>query len=125
MKTIAAIALAAGLLAGAQAVAQDTAKILGTFKDWEVHSFQEGGANNVSYSSHLAGAAYGFCAARFGWIWSDPLARLEARVEVRNESNRVDDARKLDELLQKINREGIQSLSTRERAFLKRMSARK
>ena len=38
------IALAAGLLASAQAVAQETAKILGTFKDWEVHSFQESGA---------------------------------------------------------------------------------
>jgi invasion protein IalB len=44
MKTIAVIALAAGLLAGEQAVAQDTAKILGTYKDWEVHSFQESGA---------------------------------------------------------------------------------
>ncbi|MBE9552483.1 MAG: hypothetical protein IMF05_03365 [Proteobacteria bacterium] len=44
MKTIAAITLAASLVAGAQAVAQETAKVLGTFKDWEVHSFQEGGA---------------------------------------------------------------------------------
>ena len=44
MKKIATIALAASLLASAQAVAQDTAKILGTFKDWEVHSFQDSGA---------------------------------------------------------------------------------
>ena len=44
MKTIAAITLAASLLAGAQAAAQETAKVLGTFKDWEVHSFQESGA---------------------------------------------------------------------------------
>lgn len=44
MKTIAAIALAASLSIGAQAVAQETAKVLGTFKDWEVHSFQEDGA---------------------------------------------------------------------------------
>ncbi len=44
MKTIAAIALATGLLAGVQAIAQETAKVLGTFKAWEVHSFQEGGA---------------------------------------------------------------------------------
>ena len=44
MKMIAAIALAAGLLAGAQANAQETAKILGTFKDWEVHSYQQDGA---------------------------------------------------------------------------------
>ena len=44
MKTIAAIALATGLLAGVQAIAQETAKVLGTFTAWEVHSFQEGGA---------------------------------------------------------------------------------
>lgn len=44
MKTIAAIGLATGLLAGAQAFAQESAKVLGTFKDWEVHTFQQGGA---------------------------------------------------------------------------------
>ena len=44
MKKIAAIALTASLLAVTQAAAQETAKVLGTFKDWEVHSFQEGGA---------------------------------------------------------------------------------
>lgn len=43
-KMLAAIALTAGLLAGTQAIAQETAKVLGTFKAWEVHSFQEGGA---------------------------------------------------------------------------------
>lgn len=43
MKTITVIALATGLIAGTQAMAQDSAKVLGTFKDWEVHSYQEGG----------------------------------------------------------------------------------
>ena len=44
MKTIAIIALATGLLAGTQAFAQESAKVLGEFKDWEVHTFQQGGA---------------------------------------------------------------------------------
>jgi invasion protein IalB len=44
MKTIAVIGLAASLLAGTQAFAQESAKVLGTFKDWEVHTFQQGGA---------------------------------------------------------------------------------
>lgn len=44
MKKLALIALATSLLASSQAIAQDAAKILGTFKDWEVHSFQESGA---------------------------------------------------------------------------------
>ncbi|MDH5557856.1 MAG: invasion associated locus B family protein [Alphaproteobacteria bacterium] len=41
---IAAVALATSLLAGSPAMAQESAKVLGTFKDWEAHSFKEGGA---------------------------------------------------------------------------------
>lgn len=44
MKKIVAIGLAMSLLAGTQAFAQETAKVLGTFKDWEVHAFQQSGA---------------------------------------------------------------------------------
>lgn len=44
MKTIAAFAIATTLLAGSQAMAQETAKVLGTYTDWEVHSFQQNGA---------------------------------------------------------------------------------
>lgn len=43
LKYLACIAVAAGLLSTAQANAQETAKILGTFKDWEVQSFQQDG----------------------------------------------------------------------------------
>ena len=43
MKTIAAIGMAVGLLAGAQAFAQESAKVLGEFKDWQVHAFQQNG----------------------------------------------------------------------------------
>lgn len=43
MKKIAAIGLVTGLLASVPALAQESAKVLGTFKDWEVHTFQQGG----------------------------------------------------------------------------------
>lgn len=40
----AAIALAAALTMGGRVMAQETAKVLGTFTDWEVHTFQQNGA---------------------------------------------------------------------------------
>ncbi|MBE9557373.1 MAG: hypothetical protein IMF08_11000 [Proteobacteria bacterium] len=54
--TITAVALVTGLLAGAQAMAQDSAKVLGTFKDWEVHSFQEGGGKVCNMFSKPTGS---------------------------------------------------------------------
>lgn len=51
MKTIAAIALAAGLLTSAQAMAQGAVKVLGTFKAWEAHSFLEDGAKTCNMFS--------------------------------------------------------------------------
>lgn len=44
IKTIASIIFAAALMAGGQAMAQDQAKVLGTYTDWEVHTFQQNGA---------------------------------------------------------------------------------
>jgi membrane associated rhomboid family serine protease len=84
-----------------------------------------GGGGNVARFAHLAGAAYGFFAARRGWVWRDPLqgvADWRARREVERERT---DRERVDQLLAKINREGIQSLSSAERAFLKRASKRK
>jgi invasion protein IalB len=43
VKYLAFIAVAAGFLTAAQADAQETAKVLGTFKDWEVQTFQQDG----------------------------------------------------------------------------------
>ena len=65
-----------------------------------------------------------YLAARRGWIWKDPFQNLRDRrskiaahqVELRGKH--------LDELLAKIHREGLGSLSQREKDFLKRMSGR-
>jgi hypothetical protein len=62
---------------------------------------------------------------RRNWIWSDPLAAVQAWRQRRVESRGATDEAHLDELLAKINREGIHALSPRERAFLKRVSERR
>lgn len=78
--------------------------------------------------AHLAGAAFGFVAARRQWIWSDWSEDLKATVEQKvadkRESDRAQEEQQLDELLVKIQNEGLTALSDREREFLKRMSNR-
>lgn len=85
---------------------------------WEI----KGASSGVASLAHLTGAALGFVAVRKGWIWRDPVAKIEEVRERRAEQTAVDDQRRLDELLDRIHREGIGSLSPREKAFLKRMS---
>ena len=87
--------------------------------------FKGGGmASNVSYSAHLAGAAWGFLLVKRGMIWKDPLEAVDAWKAKRSEVRATLDEGRLDALLGKINREGIHSLSASEKAFLKRASKR-
>jgi len=82
------------------------------------------GGGGVAYLVHLAGAAYGYLAVRKGWIWSDPIQRQRVRRAIAVEERRQSDARRMDELLEKIHRDGINSLGKREREFLKRVSSK-
>ena len=75
--------------------------------------------------AHLSGALFGYLAVRRSWIWSDPVAGLGAWRDRRERERAGSERERLDELLAKINREGIQSLTGRERAFLKRVSQRR
>lgn len=74
---------------------------------------------------HLAGAALGFLAAKLGWVWFDPVAWWERRAEHRAQEAQVSDEARLDQLLDRIHREGIHALSQREKDFLARMSKRR
>ena len=85
----------------------------------------KGAGGNVAALAHLSGAAVGFLAVRRGWIWKDPVEHFDRWRERLEDEKREDDAERLDELLEKINRHGISSLSGRERAFLKRVSKRR
>ena len=81
-----------------------------------------GAAGNVAYLAHVSGAAWGFLAVKQGWIWKDPVARLESWREERVEQRGAHDQAEVDRLLAKIHKEGIGSLSAREKAVLKRAS---
>jgi membrane associated rhomboid family serine protease len=78
----------------------------------------------IAYMVHLGGAGFGYLAVKKSWIWKDPIeARARKRdVEVTVRVQRDD--QRMDELLAKIHREGMNGLSRQEKEFLKRMSKR-
>ena len=80
------------------------------------------GAGHVAFAGHLGG----FLAGLIVW-WLGRRGGGRPRVEYESPSDpgRLDDATRLDNLLARINREGIQSLSPEDRAFLERMSKRR
>ena len=84
-----------------------------------------GSGGNTAHMVHLGGAAFGFAAAKLGWLWFDPLEAWASHKAEKQVEDLRSDEQKLDELLARIHREGIGSLSSREREFLKRMSARR
>jgi membrane associated rhomboid family serine protease len=85
------------------------------------------GQGGTAYVVHLSGAALGFLAARRGWMWSDPLARMRERRQARTQrvrtAERERDEARLDRLLAQINEGGLASLSEADREFLRRVSA--
>jgi membrane associated rhomboid family serine protease len=81
-----------------------------------------GGGGATAYLVHITGAAFGFLAVKRGWIWKDPIQVVEQKRQAHAAVKAVDEERQLDELLARIHREGIGSLSNSERAFLKRVS---
>jgi len=85
---------------------------------------KEGAGDGVAHWVHLGGAAWGFTAARTGWIWSDPIELLRVRRAAACRRRERSDRERMDGLLAKIHREGMSSLSRSERQFLKRVSGR-
>jgi membrane associated rhomboid family serine protease len=83
------------------------------------------GPSQVAHLAHLSGAWWGFVVARRGWVWTDPLELLVRRREQTSADRQRSDQERLDELLEKIHRQGIHALSGREKAFLQRVSKRK
>jgi len=83
------------------------------------------GGGGTAYAVHLTGALYGFAAVRSGWAWRDPVESLTRRRAEGRARNAQEDEERLDELLSRIHDKGIQSLSRREKEFLKRVSSRR
>ncbi len=86
---------------------------------------QGGPGTGTAHSVHLAGAAYGFLAVRRRWIWKDPLAIIERKRAVAKMERQMSDDSRMDQIMAKISREGIGSLTRSEKAFMTRQSERK
>ena len=89
-----------------------------------VEGWRTGESPYVAHFVHIGGAAYGFLAARRGWIWRDPIRALQTKRAVAQEQRRSQDEGRMDDLLARIHKEGLNTLSRREKDFLKRMSRR-
>jgi membrane associated rhomboid family serine protease len=84
-----------------------------------------GGGGGTAHLVHLGGIVYGFLAVKARWIFADPISALERSRAAREVERRQGDEARIDQLLEKINREGMSSLSKSEREFLKRVSSRR
>ena len=87
--------------------------------------WKAGEGGGVAHLVHLGGIVYGFLAVKLGWIFADPISAFERSRAAREIERRQDDEARMDQLLEKINREGMSSLSRSEREFLKRVSSRR
>ncbi len=90
-----------------------------------VRDLAAGTSDGVAHWIHLGGALCGFTMVRLGWINIDWVARLHARRAIAHEERRARETHDMDQLLEKIQREGMNSLTKREKDFLKRVSKRK
>jgi len=76
--------------------------------------------NGVANMAHLGGLLYGYLVVRQGWRLAPVLRWLQSP----HREDPLSDRRRMDELLDKVSREGFGSLTWRERRFLKKMSRR-
>jgi len=90
-----------------------------------------GGPSNIAYSVHLAGAAFAFLYYQFGWnigrLVPDrfSLSRLKPRPRLRvhdPDTKQRNISEEVDQILEKIHREGEDSLTRKERRTLQNAS---
>lgn len=81
-------------------------------------------AGGTDTLAHLGGVAFGFLMAKKRWMWNDLGEAFQEKRQVRAEANEAADQERLDQLLERISRDGIHSLSASEKKFLNRMSER-
>jgi membrane associated rhomboid family serine protease len=76
----------------------------------------------VASSAHLGGAFFGFLFLRYIGSVTRWFGRVEREIAVKDEERGVKTREQVDDLLDKIHREGISNLSRKEKNFLKRAS---
>lgn len=87
---------------------------------------QNGG---ISYIAHVSGALFGYVFLRYNGIAASMFSEYkDKKMDYKDQLNIAEEAanrRKVDELLDKINKQGLQSLSGAERKFLRERSKRR
>lgn len=81
--------------------------------------------DGTAHLVHLGGLAYGFLAVKSRLLFVDPVEKVRVRRAVAEVERRQSDDARMDELLAKIHRDGMGSLTPSERDFLRRVSSRK
>ena len=83
--------------------------------------------DNIAHMAHLGGLLWGLLFLRYAWSIEGLIQRLAPRPRPAApprpaDTHQPDDDRRLNQILDKINRHGIHSLSWSEKRFLKRIS---
>ena len=78
------------------------------------------GTGNIAHLAHIGGLITGLLMIRRGW-YRKPVLDLEGRRRRRDMNRLKQDRDRVNEILDKVSREGIGSLSRSEREFLERM----
>jgi membrane associated rhomboid family serine protease len=92
----------------------------------ETLSLLQAADNGVANLAHLAGLLYGYLVVRVFPRVRAGIARFPAgKLSAARAARKAENERRLDELLDKVHRHGIQSLAWRERRFLKKISRKR
>ena len=80
--------------------------------------------DNVAHYAHLGGLIYGFLFVRYSYRVSEYLKKLQIYQHEKELMKDQELRAKVDVILEKVNREGLQNLTWREKNFLKTASKR-
>lgn len=79
---------------------------------------------NISHFAHLAGLLYGFLFVRYSYRVEECLGKLQLYYHEKEVSGEREMRTRVDEILEKVSREGLHNLTWRERRFLRGASKR-
>lgn len=79
---------------------------------------------NIAHFAHLGGLVYGFLFVRYSYRVVDLLRKWQIRQQEKELMKDHELRAKVDEILDKVNRDGLRNLTWRERNFLKNASKR-
>jgi membrane associated rhomboid family serine protease len=77
---------------------------------------------NVAHFAHLGGLVYGFLFVRYSYRVADLLTKWQIHQQEKELMKDHELRAKVDEILDKVNRDGLRNLTWRERSFLKNAS---